>query len=210
MKIRILLADHHALIRECLCSILAQVADFQVVAQTGKGIDALDLARQLVPDVVVMEIGLLNLDGIEATRRMVSAALPVRVLILSMHPGKNYVLEALKAGAAGYVLKSCLSLEIFQAIRAVAAGETFVSEELQLPVGAPAPQRFASLLLTDRERQILVLLARGAKIIEIAVALDISPKTAETHRTHLMKKLNLKNIAELTRYAIREGLLQLE
>jgi two-component system response regulator NreC len=210
MKIRILLADHHALIRECLCSILGQVPDFEVVAQTGAGREAVELARRLAPDVVIMDASMQDLDGVEATRVMVRESPHVKVLLLSMCPGKRHALEALKAGAAGYALKSSLSVEIIWAIRTVAEGGTFISEELKLPVGTQLPGQLPAGMLTDRERQILILLAGGKKINEIAVSLDISPKTAETHRTHLMKKLNLGNIAELTKYAIREGLLQLD
>jgi DNA-binding NarL/FixJ family response regulator len=214
MKIRVILADDHALIRECICAILNGSPDLKVVAEANNGMDAVKLARELLPDVMVMDIGMKDVNGIEATRQIVEKCPSVKVLMLSMHAEKRFVVEALNAGAYGFILKNCASKEIVSAIRAVAREGFYLSPELQAVLGKDYRQRpalqLSTALLTQREREILVMLVEGNTAKEIAAKLQISAKTVETHRMHVMKKLHLNNIADLTRYAIREGLLLLD
>jgi DNA-binding NarL/FixJ family response regulator len=213
-KIRILVADDHTLIRECLTSILQKSAELQVIAEADNGAAAVRMTRELQPDLVIMDIGMKELNGIEATRRIVREMPAVKVLMLSMHADPKYVIEALNAGASGFVLKSCLSREFVAAIRAVAMNEFYLSHELHPILGREFQKRpakpLAAAMLTQREREILVMLANGKSYSQIADLLQISSKTVETHRAHIMKKLNVHNIAGLTKYAIREGLLLLD
>lgn len=216
MKIRIVLADDHKIVREGLKALLEKDQDIEIVAVAEDGRAAVQDTQNLQPDVVVMDIGMPGLNGIEATRCITVENPHIRVLILSMHSARRYVLEALSAGAKGYILKDCASEELARAIHIVQANETYLSPKVAdilvkdymnlLPEHDQAP----ILLLSKREREVLQLIAEGQNTKEIAFLLNVSIKTVETHRQQIMKKLNLQSVACLTRYAIREGLTTLD
>jgi DNA-binding NarL/FixJ family response regulator len=213
MTTRVLLADDHRIVREGLLALLAKEGDLEIVGEAADGREAVALARQLQPHVVVMDIAMPSLNGLEATRLIHTEQPGVRVLVLSMHADPRFAAEALHAGATGYLLKDCAHAELAEAVRTVAAGRVYFSASMTgVVVGnlgrqAPGAKSSAFTLLTARERQILQLLAEGKGTKEIGNLLQISAKTVETHRTHIMSKLGLYTIAELTRYAVREGLL---
>ena len=212
MKTRVLLADDHRMFRDGLRALLAEEPDLEVVGAAGNGLEAVALARRLAPRVVVMDVEMPLLNGIEATRQ-IRAELPgARVVILSMYDDRRFVAEALRAGATGYLLKDSAFEELARAVHAAASGQVYLStaitgivvEDYIHPATDPAGSVFSHL--TARERQILQLLAEGKSSKETAQLLEISSKTVDAHRTHIMDKLGLKSIAELTHYAIREGL----
>jgi len=216
MTIRILLADDHMIVREGMRSLLEKENDMEVVAVADNGRMALQLARELRPDVVVMDIAMPEMNGIEATRRLLGEKPGIRVLILSMHSARRFVVESLAAGAKGYLLKDCASEELVRGIRTVAADETYLSPKVADIIvrdymkRLPESQKPDLAILSSREGEVLQLIAEGLNTKEIAFTLGVSAKTVETHRQQIMKKLNLYSIAELTRYAIREGLTPLD
>jgi DNA-binding NarL/FixJ family response regulator len=216
MAISILLADDHMIVREGMRSLLEREADMEVVAVADNGRMALQLARELRPDVVVMDIAMPEMNGIEATRRLLNETHGIRVLILSMHSARRFVVETLAAGAKGYLLKDCASEELVRGIRTVAADETYLSPKVADIIvrdymkRLPESQQPDLAILSSREGEVLQLIAEGLNTKEIAFTLGVSAKTVETHRQQIMKKLNLYSIAELTRYAIREGLTPLD
>ena len=211
MTTTILLVDDHQLLREGLRSLLDRLEGYTVVGEAGDGRTGVRLARELRPDLVIMDVSMPELNGIEATRQIVAELPHTRVLTLSMHVAKPRVLEALRAGAAAYVVKLGSFDEVAEAVRRVANGGQYLSpsvaelvlEEAVRPGGGAS----AYTALTARERQVLQLLAEGKNSKQIAVALDISVRTVDVHRKHVMDKLGLKSVAELTRYALREGLV---
>ena len=212
MATKIIIVDDHQVVREGIRSLLAGEADLLVVAEAGTGRDGVRLAEKHAPDLVIMDIGMTDLNGIEATRQIRETAPEVRVLALSMHSDQRFVERILKAGAAGYLLKDCSFEELVRAIRTVMAGRTYLSpgiadavvrEYIEISSAAPPP-------LTSREREVLQLITEGRTTREIAGLLFISIKTVETHRQQIMKKLRLHSVAELTKYAIREGLTTLD
>ena len=214
---RILLADDHRIVRQGLRSLLEAEADFTVVAEADNGRAAIDLTDELAPDVVVMDVGMPELNGIEATRRIASRSPRVKVVALSMHSDRRFVAEMLKAGAAGYLLKDGAFEELVGAIRTVAAGRTYLSPRIAdvvvegyLRNNTTPAEPTAYARLSPREREVLQLLAEGKATKEAAAALHLSVKTVETHRRQIMEKLNMYSVAELTKYAIREGLTSLE
>lgn len=210
---RTILVDDHTLIRECLSAILERSQQLSVIAEASNGSEAVRLSHELQPDLVIMDIGMKEMNGIQATRSIVSCSPDTKVLILSVHADRRHVSEALDAGACGFLLKSCSSEEIFAAIDTVAGKETYVCSELRGGVEKDAGKRSSvqqEEVLTSREHEVLFLLVRGKSTKDIAEQLQISPKTVETHRMHLMKKLKITNIAGLTKYAIRQGLLSLD
>jgi DNA-binding NarL/FixJ family response regulator len=215
MVIKVLIAEDHKIVREGLCSLLSKEEDIKVIAEAEDGAAAVQLAQELLPDVVVMDIGLPNLNGIEATRQIVASVPGVKVIALSMHSYKRYVLEMLKAGAKAYLLKDCAFEDMVQAVRNVRMNKIYLSQKItesivndQILITNEESSVFT--LLSDRERQVLQLIAEGKSMKEAAHSLNVSPKTAETYRQRIMEKLNMHSVAELTRYAIREGLIQLE
>ncbi len=206
-----MLVGGHRMLREALHAILEKAGDIVVVAEADSGAQALTLAFALAPDVVVMEIGLEGMSGIEATRRMLAQNPDVRVLGLSIFDDQRLVLQMLEAGASGYVAKSASSEELLRGVRAVAQGETYLYAEAAAAIVESL--RTQSLqgtrkepLLGRRESEVLQLLACGMTSAQIAAALDIATGTVEVHRRNIMRKLDLHNVVELTRYAIREGL----
>jgi two-component system response regulator NreC len=216
MGIRVLLADDHAIVRHGLGRAIQQESDMEVVGQAEDGHRTVDLARELVPDVVVMDISMPDLNGIEATREIRREAPDVKVIALSMHSAKRYVTEMFKAGAVGYLLKDCDFDELARAIRAVAEGKTYVSPSISNVVvedlvhGEEKIDPTAFSVLTQREREVLQLLSEGKTTKQIALRLHISPKTVEAHRLRVMNKLDIDNVAQLTKYAIQEGLTSAE
>lgn len=208
----ILLADDHRVVREGLRTLLAQEPDLSVVGEAADGHQVVEMARALRPDVVIMDIAMPSLNGIEAARLIVAENPAVRVVALSMYADRRFVTQILRAGAMGYVLKEAAFEELAHAIRTVAGGRPYLSssvagfvvEEFVQQV-SPAPVKSLELL-TNREREVLRLLAEGKRARDIASELKIGVKTAEAHRQNLMNKLEMHTVAELTRFAIREGL----
>lgn len=216
MSITILLADDHRIFRAGLRPLLAAQADLTVVAEADDGLAALALAREKLPDIAVLDITMPGMNGLEVTRHLAREAPSVRVIILSMHSDRRYVLEALRAGARGYLLKDAGFEDLLIAVRAVADGRL----HLGASVGEQVIRDYLSLagdrqdgvfsVLTGREREVLQLLAEGLATKEIADRLSLSAKTIETHRKAVMDKLEIHSVAELTKYAIREGLTPLD
>jgi DNA-binding NarL/FixJ family response regulator len=210
--IRVLLADDHALVRAGFRALLQSLPDMEVVAEAGDGREALRLIKLHQPDVVLMDIGMPGLNGLEAAARVTEESPQIQVIILSMHATEEYVLRALRAGAAGYLLKDAGTAELDLAIRAVMRGETYLSPAVSKHVIAGYIQRVSREpnsfeQLTPRHREILQLIAEGQTTKEIAQTLDLSIKTVETYRTQLMDRLDIHDIAGLVRYAIRMGLI---
>jgi DNA-binding NarL/FixJ family response regulator len=210
MNIRLMLVDDHRMLREALREILEKAGDIEMVAEADDGVAALELARALAPDVVVMDIGLVGMSGIEATRRMLAENPHIKVLALSTFADRRIVLQMLEAGASGYVVKSAGSEELLRGIRAVARGETYLYAEAAAAIvdnlRKQSLQGKQSGVLGRREREVLQHLAGGRTSAQIAEELGIATSTVEVHRRNIMRKLDLHNVAELTKYAIREGL----
>lgn len=216
MSIRILLADDHKITRQGLRSLLDKQPDMEVVAEAEEGRTAVRLARELSPDVVIMDVSMPDLNGMEATRQIVGEFGGVKVIALSMHSDMLFVSEMLKSGASGYLLKDCAFEELARAIRVVVADKTYLSPAISGIVVGDYLNRLSkvdstgSQLLTDREREVLQLMAEGKSTKQIALKLHISVKTVETHRRQIMSKLDIHTVAELTKYAVRKGLTSLE
>jgi two-component system NarL family response regulator len=204
------------MLRDGLRSILASEEGIEIVGEAGDGLAAIEMVQTLVPDIVIMDIGMRDLNGMDATRQIKADNPSVKVIALSTYSEKRYVLSMLEAGAAGYVLKASAADEMRRAVRALAAGSHYLSPEIAgVLVDAhlhPQVEGGDSVysLLGARERQILQLLAEGHKSPEIARRLHIAPSTVETHRRNIMRKLDVHSVAELTKYAIREGLTSLD
>lgn len=210
--IRVLLADNHTLVRAGLRAILQNIEGIQVVAEAGDGLEALRLIEDHQPDVVLMDIAMPQMNGLEATARVVKEFPDVRVIILSMHASEEYVLQALRNGAMGYVLKDAGIGELELAVKASFQGDIYLSPAVSKHVITNYLQRVGDesstqAQLTSRQREILQLIAEGRTTKEIAQLLFISAKTVETHRMQLMKRLNIYDVAGLVRYAIRMGLV---
>ncbi len=208
-RIRILLADDHAVVRQGFKMILGAQPDMEIVGEAGNGREAVELAEQLKPDIVVMDVAMPELNGIEATRRLVAANPHTRVLALSMHKDSVYVREILRAGARGYLLKDSGADDLVAAIRAVAGGEGYLSPAVSNAVLDDYRKHVTNPidLLTSREREVLQMLAEGKTNKEIAVVLNLSVYTVDAHRGRIMEKLNLHSINELVRFAVRNGLI---
>ena len=213
-NVRILLADDHNILRDGMRLLLERQPGFVVVGEAGDGREIVEMAREHHPDVVVMDIAMPNMNGIEATRRIVEKQPETGVVILSMHYDESYVLRSLKAGAKAYLLKDALKAELISAIRAVADGRSFfspkISRVLQEDYIEALHRKDADdsyELLTDREREVLQLIAEGKTNKEIANLLNVSLYTVDTHRTHILQKLNLHSVPELILYSVRKGII---
>jgi DNA-binding NarL/FixJ family response regulator len=207
--IRVLLADDHALVRAGIRSLLNAMAQVEVVAEAASGEEAIDLASTSRPDVVLMDIAMKGITGLEAAARMRELMPEVRVVILSMHSGEEYVLQALRAGAAGYLLKDAATGELELALRSVMRGESWLSPAVsrQVVEGYVRSGESAPEALTARQREVLRLVAGGKSTKEIAFLLNLSVKTVETHRAQIMERLGIRDVAGLVRYALRTGLV---
>jgi DNA-binding NarL/FixJ family response regulator len=216
MSVRILLADDHTIVREGLRSLLGKEQDMEVVAESGDGRTTVQLAKKLRPHVVLMDIALPDLNGVEAARQILEEAPGVKVVALSMHSARPFVAGMLAAGASGYLLKKCAAEELVHAIRTVLAGEVYLSPEVARVVieeygrQVPANDTSARSILTPRELEVLQLIAEGKSTKEIARKLHVTVRTVEAHRHNVMEKLHLHTDAELTKYAVRQGLTSLE
>lgn len=217
MAIRMILADDHKIMRKGLISLLKDLPDIEVVGEAEEGREAIHLARELNPDIIIMDVTMPSLNGMEATRQLISEMQGLNVIALSMHRESRFVVGMLEAGAKGYLLKDCDFEELIQAIRTVAKGRTYLSPEISdivveglvnsLEQGRlPSP----TSSLTPREREVMQLLAEGFGTREIAERLYVSVKTVESHRQNIMQKLNLKSLPELTKFALREGITSLD
>lgn len=207
--IRILLVDDHALVRQGFRMILSAQPDIEIVGEAGNGRDAVSLAEKLKPDVVLMDVTMPDLNGIEATRRVAASVPRARVLALSMHKDAVYVREILRSGARGYLLKDSGDTDLLAAVRAVAKGEGYLSPSVSDAVLTDYRRHVSDPLdlLTSREREVLQMIAEGKTNKEIAVSLKLSVYTVEAHRGRLMEKLNLHSAGELVRFALRNGLI---
>jgi two-component system, NarL family, response regulator NreC len=214
-KIRVLLADDHTILRAGLKMMLNAQPDIEAVGEASDGRQAISEAEKLSPDVIIMDITMPECNGIEATRQIKRLLPEVRVLILTMHENEEYLFQTLRAGAAGYMLKEAADTDLISAIRVVSSGRFYLSPSAQSMLVSDYLQRVHTgeerdsySALTEREREILKLVAEGYTNSQIGERLFISPKTVDTHRTHVMDKLNLHSRAELVRYAMRRGLLE--
>jgi two-component system response regulator NreC len=216
MSIRIILADDHTIVRHGLNRLLQQEEDMEVIAQAADGHSTVELTRELSPDMVIMDIGMPDLNGIDATQQITRDFPQVKIIGLSMHSGKKFVVEMLNAGASGYLLKDCAVEELTTAIKTVAAGQIYLSPSITDVVidnyirRSETKENTAFSLLSQREREVLQLMAEGKTTKQIGLQLHISPKTVEGHRLRLMSKLNMDSVAKLTKYAIQEGLTSAE
>jgi two-component system response regulator NreC len=213
-KLRILLADDHVVMRAGLRVLLERQPHLEVVGESENGREAVELSASLKPDVVVMDVGMPVLNGIEATKTIVGQHPATAVVILSMHSDEAYVMRALKAGARAYLLKDSAAADLISAIQAVSQNKAFFSPKVSRILAEDYVRVLKQKgavdsydLLTSREREILQLLAEGKANKEVAAALNISPYTVETHRSHILEKLNLHNPAELILYAVRKGII---
>ncbi len=219
--LKIIVADDHKMFRAGLKSLLESESGVKVIGEAGNGRDLVKMALEKKPDVVVIDISMPDLNGIEATRQLTAAGLKTRIIGLSMHADVSYVRNMLQAGASGYMLKDCAYDELSTAIRMVSANQTYLSPQIADVIAKDYLRHLSSpkesheddspaAELSSREREVLQLIAEGKPTREIAEILNVSIKTVETHRKQIMNKLNMHSIAELTKYAIRKGLTSLE
>ena len=215
MSIRIIVADDHGIMRQGLCSLLEEHPDMEVVAEAENGQVAVQLARELAPDVVVMDIAMPGLNGIVAARQILAEDTNVKVIALTMHSDRQFVMEMLDTGVAGYLLKDCAFEELARAIKAVLTGGKYLSPEIARIVidnnlaKKKVIESSALAALTPRERDVIKVITDGKNTKQAAAALQLSTKTVESHRRRILKKLGVTGIAELTIWAIREGLISI-
>lgn len=212
--VRILIADDHAIIRRGLCALLAHEPEFEVVAEASNGRQAVDLAERELPQIAILDISMPILNGLEAARRISEKLHDTQLIMLTVHADESYLLNALKAGARGYVLKSSAEFEIVDAVRAVAHGKAYFSPKISKMLADDYVRYLDAKqvednydLLTGQERQILQLLAEGRSNKDVAILLDLSPTTVICHRQHIFQKLNFHGLADLILYAIRKGVI---
>jgi two-component system response regulator NreC len=216
VSIKVLVADDHTMVREGLRSLLNAKPDIEVVAEADNGRRALELVHEVMPDVVIMDVTMPDVNGIETTHQLSAEFPDVKVIALSMHADHRLVAGMLDAGASGYLLKDCAFEELENAIRTVVANQTYLSPKITRDIieyhvrKSPLTQSSAFSVLTAKERQILQLLAEGKNTKQMAACFNISIKTVEAHRKHIMQKLNIHTISGLTKYAVREGLTNIE
>ena len=213
-KIRVLVTDDHAIVRDGICALLALTADIEAVGEAANGRDALDMVTRLAPDIVLMDIVMPVMDGLEATRRIHKKSPETKVIVLTQYEDREYVLPVIEAGASGFVSKAAASSELVSAIRSVYQGDSFLSPSIAKllvdhyrQTARLEKRNGSSEQLTDREREILKLLAEGHSTHEIAQMLVISPKTVERHKTNLMAKLDVHSRLDLFKYALRKGIV---
>ncbi|NLK40439.1 MAG: response regulator transcription factor [Planctomycetes bacterium] len=212
MAVRVLLVDDHEIMREGMCALLRRCEDIEVVGQAGNGRAAVELVERLDPDVVIMDIGMPNLNGIDATRQMKEKRPHLKVMALSTHSNRGTVVQMINAGANGYMLKESAFSELQDGIATMLEGHTFLCRNISKVIFTDYinlisnPQMPDNDGLSGREREVLQLVAEGHTTKEIAKILHLSPKTVDSHREHIMKKLRIRTIAGLTKYAVREGL----
>ena len=213
-KIRIALVDDHQIVRDGLSALLAPIEDMDVVAQASSGREAVTLARKNSVDVFVMDIAMSDLNGLEATQRIVAADATAKIVMLSMHAGEEYVVRSMQNGARGYLVKNAAPEELEAAIRKVASGGVYLSPSIGDTMRAHILNKSHASqtqeALTSRQREILQAIAEGTSTRGIAEKLCISPKTVETHRSQIMSKLNINNVPGLVRYAIRHGIIDVD
>lgn len=216
MIIKVIVADDHKITRQGLRSLLEKKIDIEVIAEAENGREAVELAREFKPEVIIMDVSMPDLNGVEASKQIIQDNDNIKIIALSMHSDSLFVSEMLKSGASGYLLKDCAFEELEQAIRTVVEGKAYLSPSISGVVVDDYLQRLSKTehdnieVLTDREREVLQLLAEGKSTKQIALKLHISAKTVETHRRQIMNKLDIHTVAELTKYAIRKGLTALE
>jgi DNA-binding NarL/FixJ family response regulator len=218
LPINILIADDHKIMCDGLATLLKAEPDMVVVAQASNGREAVKLAGKFAPEIVILDVAMPDLNGIEAARQILSAHRFTKIIALSMHADRRYVTGMLSAGASGYLLKDCVFGDLVRAIRTVRSGQVYLSpsiagivvDELRHPRTQDYASRLAQKPLSSREREVLQLLAEGHSTQDIAKRLYLSVKTIETHRRKIMEKLGFQSIAQLIKYAIREGLTSLE
>jgi DNA-binding NarL/FixJ family response regulator len=213
-KIRVLITDDHAIVRDGICALLALTEDIEAVGEATNGREALDRVKKLAPDVVLMDIAMPLMDGLEATRRIHKESPHTKVIILTQYEDREYVLPVVEAGASGFVSKTAASSELTSAIRSVYRGDSFLSPSIARllvedyrEMAKVGRSQDVSEQLTDREREILKLLAEGHSTRDIARMLVLSPKTVERHKTNLMGKLDIHNRLDLFKYALRKGII---
>jgi two-component system NarL family response regulator len=212
MKVRVLLADDHQLFRDALRVMLEKENGIEVVAETGDGLEVIELARKMRPDVVCMDISMPGMNGIETSRRLASTSPETKIIGLSAFSEQRYIFEMLNAGAHGYITKAAAGDQLLRAIRAVLAGQRYLCPDASTAMQRALPERMESTAvpvastLGARERQVLQLVAEGFTSTQIAAHLQMAPSTVEVHRRNIMRKLDLHSVADLTKYAIRNGL----
>jgi len=211
--IRVVVVDDHTVVRSGICRLLEAESDIEVVAQTGSGHEAVRLCREERPDVLVLDYGLPDLDGLETTRQVVQLSEAPRILILTMHASEEYATRLIRAGAAGFIVKTAPTVELLNAVRKVARRQFFISEPImEKMVGRLARPTTDSpeSVLSNRELQVLIRLAQGMSTKEVAQSLNLSASTVDTYRRRILEKLDLRNNADMTRFAIRRNLIHLE
>jgi two-component system, NarL family, response regulator NreC len=215
-KIRVLIAEDHTIVRQGLSALLRSETDMEVAGEASDGLEAVQLAERLLPDVVLMDIAMRNLNGLEATRRIKKQLPLIKVLALTMYDNEEWIFQVLKAGASGYLIKESAMTDLVSAIRAIHQGDSYLSPSISRKViedyirrAESGERKTAADLLSGREREILQLIAEGRSIPQIASHLCISKKTAEAHKNHIMEKLNIHDKAGLIKYAIRTGMTNL-
>lgn len=215
MKTKIIIADDHKIMREGLKALIEKQPDMEVAAEAQDGLEVTKLARKLLPQVIIMDIGMPEMNGIDATRQVISENKEIKIIALSMHSDRRFVLEMLKAGASGYLLKDSAFEELVNAVHTVMSGQSYLSPRItdivvkEYLYNQSKSESTVFNVLTVREREVLQLLAEGKSTKQIASTLNLSVKTVETHRQQIMDKLEIRTVAELTKYAIREGLTSL-
>jgi len=215
VKTKIIIADDHKIMREGLKALIEKQPDMEVAAEAQDGLAVTKLARKLIPQVIIMDIGMPEMNGIDATRQIISENKEIKIIALSMHSDRRFVLEMLKAGASGYLLKDSAFEELVNAVHTVMTGQSYLSPRItdivvkEYLYNQSKSESTVFNVLTVREREVLQLLAEGKSTKQIASTLNLSVKTVETHRQQIMDKLEIRTVAELTKYAIREGLTSL-
>ena len=215
-KIRLLIAEDHTIVRQGLSALLRSEPDIEVIGEASDGLEAVETANRLIPDIVLMDVGMRNLNGLDATRKIKKLFPQMKVLVLTMYDNEECIFQILKAGASGYLIKDSAMTDLVSAIRAVHQGDSYLSPSISKKVieeyirrAELGEKKSVDDLLSDREREVLQLIAEGHSIPHIASSLCISKKTVEAHKTHIMEKLNIHDKVGLIKYAIRMGMTKL-